>query len=333
MHSISFFAVLALAFSCTLALDITLDQQWKTWKDTNNKRYSDVEEYARRIIWESNLKKVVEHNLKADLGIHTYWLEMNKFADMTVAEFSKKTNRYNAARHVEDSQNYRTFTFNPKVKVPDTVDWRTKGYVTPVKTQADCEACWAFSAIGAIEGQNFNATGKLVSYSAQQLVDCSDSQGNMGCVGGLVHQVFDYIKAVGGLESEDSYPYEDDSNRCRFNVTKAAVKVSGYTNITAKDENALQQAVATIGPISVNIDSNHPGFQLYKGGVYHQLFCSEIHLDRSLLVVGYGNDTGKDYWLVKNSWGTTWGEQGYIRMTRNKKNECGIATAASYPLL
>jgi len=149
------------------------------------------------------------------------------------------------------------------------IDWRTKGFVTPVKQQAECGSDWAFSAIGAIEGQNFNATGKLISFSVQQLVDCSDSQGNMGCVGGLVHQVYDYIKTVGGLESEDTYPYEDDSNRCRFNLTKVAVKVTGYTNITAKDESALQQAVATIGPISVNIDSSHTSFQLYKsGGMY-----------------------------------------------------------------
>ena len=135
-----------------------------------------------------------------------------------------------------------------------------------MKNQADCEACWAFAAIGAIEGQYFNTSGKLISFAAQQLVDCAGPQGGLGCVGGFAYNAFNYINATGGLEAEDSYPYEDDDNRCRFNQSKVVVKVTGYTNLTAKDENALQQAVATIGPISVAIDSNHDSFQLYKSG-------------------------------------------------------------------
>lgn len=179
------------------------------------------------------------------------------------------------------------FKYDPNLQVPDTVgryqyqktqlfieefvdwfviDWRDKGYVTPVKTQGQCEACWAFSGLGAIEGQYFNATGKLISFSAQQLVDCAGPQGGLGCVGGFAFQAYDHIQAVGGVEAEDSYPYEDDDNRCRFNATKVVAKITGYTNITTKDENALQQAVATIGPISVAVDSSHTSFQLYKSG-------------------------------------------------------------------
>jgi len=185
------------------------------------------------------------------------------------------------------------FTYDPNLKVPDTVgmyqyqeillmyrrilliffiDWRDKGYVTPVKNQGQCEACWAFAALGAIEGQYFNATGKLVSFAAQQLVDCAGEEGGLGCVGGFAYNGFDYAKAVGGVEAEDSYPYEDDDNKCRFDVTKALAKVTGYTNITSKDENALQQAVATIGPITVAVDSSHPSFQLYKSGSMYLLF-------------------------------------------------------------
>lgn len=138
-----------------------------------------------------------------------------------------------------------------------------------MKDQGECEACWAFSAIGAIEGQYFNASGKLISFSAQQIVDCGGPQGGLGCVGGYAYTAFNYINAIGGLEAEDSYPYEDDDNRCRFNLSQVAVKVTGYTNLTAKDESALQQAVATIGPITVAIDSSHDSFQLYKsGGMY-----------------------------------------------------------------
>ena len=158
-----------------------------------------------------------------------------------------------------------------------------------------------------------------MSYSAQQLVDCAGPQGGLGCVGGFAFAAYDYIKAIGGLETEDAYPYEDDDNRCRFNGTKVVAKVTSYTNVTKKDENALQQAVATIGPdrssyrfqpSSISIIQKWwlvflLRFHLLLSSesfclVYHQLFCSENVLDRSLLVVGYGTDTGKDFWLVKN---------------------------------
>jgi cathepsin L len=333
MHSTSIFVVFALTFSCALAYGVETDEEWNLWKKTYNKQYSRSGELTRRLIWEQNLRTVKEHNLEADRGTYTYWLGMNQYADKTVNEFSSLMKTYYSMNEGKRGQTRSIFTYDPNLKVPDTVDWRDKGYVTPVKNQGQCEACWAFAALGAIEGQYFNATGKLVSFAAQQLVDCAGEEGGLGCVGGFAYNGFDYAKAVGGVEAEDSYPYEDDDNKCRFDVTKALAKVTGYTNITSKDENALQQAVATIGPITVAIDSSHPSFQLYKSGIYHQLFCSEKVLDRSLLVVGYGIDSGKDYWLVKNSWGTEWGEQGYIRMTRNKHNECGIATAASYPIV
>jgi cathepsin L len=299
MQSISIL-VLALAFSCTLALDVTLDHQWKLWKETNNKRYVNAEEHVRRAIWESNLKKVQEHNLKADLGVHTYWLGMNKYADMTIGEFAKVMNGHKVTMRGERSGHRRTFTFNPSLKLPDTVDWRDKGYVTPVKDQRECGSDWAFAAAGALEGQHFNATGKLISLSVQQLVDCSNQQGNQGCVNGSASQAFEYIKENNGIEDEDSYPYENIDYKCRFNASKIVATDTGFTYIKSKDEDALQQAVATIGPISIAIDSNHPAFQLYKSGVYHQAFCSEKVLDRAMLVVGYGTDTGKEFWLVKN---------------------------------
>ncbi|CAF3576687.1 unnamed protein product [Rotaria sp. Silwood1] len=333
MQSISVFAILVLASSCTLALDVTLNQHWKLWKEANNKRYSDAEEHFRRATWESNLKNVQEHNLQADLGVHTYWLGMNKFADLTVTEFAKMMKNYNIEIRSQHNKGRHEFTRNPTVKLPDTVDWRDKGYVTPVKEQGQCTSDWAFSATGSLEGQHFNATGKLVSLSEQNLVDCSDKQGNMGCVGGEVDQAFQYIKDNGGIDTEDSYPYEDDDNQCRFKVENVGATVTGFINIQSKNESALQEAVATIGPISAAIDASHNSFQLYKHGVYHEPFCSQIHLNLAVLVVGYGTDSGKDYWLVKNSWGVNWGDQGYIKMTRNKRNECGIATSASYPLV
>jgi cathepsin L len=333
MQSISVLAVLALAFSCTLAFDVKLDQHWKLWKEANNKQYSVAEETIRRGIWESNLNKVQEHNLEADLGVHTFWLGMNAYADMTIGEFVKQMNGYNVTMRGERNTHRHSFTFNPSVKLPDTVDWRTEGYVTPVKDQGQCGSCWAFSATGSLEGQHFKATKNLVSLSEQNLVDCSTKQGNMGCNGGLMDYAFEYIKANNGIDTEPSYPYEARDGTCRFKSADVGATDTGYTDIASKDENALQQAVATVGPISVAIDASHSSFQLYKRGVYNEKRCSQTQLDHGVLAVGYGVEGSKDYWLVKNSWGTSWGDKGYIMMSRNDKNQCGIATASSYPLV
>jgi cathepsin L len=279
------------------------------------------------------LKLVQKHNYEADLGVHTFWLGMNKYADMSTAEFVKVMNGYNVTMRGQREQHRHSFVYNPSLKLPDTVDWRDKGYVTPIKDQGQCGSCWAFSSTGALEGQHFAATGKLVSLSEQNLVDCSGSQGNMGCNGGLMDQAVEYIKVNNGIDTEDSYPYEAVDDQCRFSASNVGATDTGFTDITSKDEQALQQAVATVGPISVAIDASHSSFQLYKHGVYNEVFCSQVRLDHGVLAVGYGTDSGKDYWLVKNSWGEGWGDQGYIKMSRNKHNQCGIATAASYPLV
>jgi cathepsin L len=332
MQSVSVLAVFALAVSCTLALDATLNQNWNLWKQVNNKLYSGAEEEVRRATWESNLKLVQKHNLEADLGAKTYWLGMNKFADLTSTEFSRMMNGYNASMSGSRRRG-QTFVPNPVGDLPDTVDWRDKGYVTGVKDQGQCGSCWAFSSTGSLEGQTFKSTGKLISLSEQNLVDCSGKQGNMGCNGGLMDQAFEYIKENNGIDTEVSYPYEAVDDTCRFKAADVGATDTGFTDIKSKDESDLQNAVATVGPISVAIDASHASFQLYKKGIYSELFCSQTRLDHGVLAVGYGTDSGKDYWLVKNSWGANWGDEGYIKMTRNKRNQCGIATAASYPIV
>merc|ERR1719168_57146 len=223
-------------------------------------------------------------------------------------------------------------------KLNKTVDWRQKGYVTEVKNQAHCGSCWAFSATGSMEGAHFKATGKLVSLSEQNLVDCSRKEHNMGCLGGLMDNAFKYVIANHGIDTEASYPYNATTGKtCKYNSTDVGATISSFKDIPRNSEMDLQKASATVGPISVGIDAHLPTFHFYKSGVYHDPKCSSVHLDHGVLVVGYGteqsNGKGKDYWLVKNSWGETWGEKGYIKMARNKKNACGVASQASYPVV
>lgn len=225
-----------------------------------------------------------------------------------------------------------TFISTAHVTLPHHVDWREKGAVTAVKDQGHCGSCWAFSAVGALEGQHFRKTGALVSLSEQNLVDCSKKYGNNGCNGGMMDNAFRYVKSNKGIDTEISYPYEGIEDSCHFNPKNVGATDSGYVNLPSGNEEKLMNAVATMGPVSVAIDASQESFQFYAEGTYVEPQCDSVSLDHGVLVVGYGTDEqGQDYWLVKNSWGTSWGDKGYIKMARNMDNQCGIATQASYP--
>jgi len=256
---------------------------------------------------------------------------MNKYGDMTIKEFVKQMNGIDLSLNLSFVGTCDQFVAPPNFKRPDSVDWRTKGYVTPIKDQAQCGSCWAFSTTGSLEGQHFAKTGQLVSLSEQNLVDCSKAQGNFGCSGGLMDNAFKYIKVNNGIDTEASYTYEAKDGTCRFKSASVGATDTGCKDVKQLSEDDLQDAIATVGPVSVAIDAAHSSFQLYKSGVYNEAACSQQALDHGVLAVGYDSTGGQDYYIVKNSWGTSWGNQGYIYMSRNKNNQCGIATLASYP--
>ena len=169
----------------------------------------------------------------------------------------------------------------------------------------------------------------LKSFSEQNMIDCDHK--NNGCKGGWPANVFEYLENH-GIHRDSIYPYEAKDNTCRFNMSKPWYTTYNWDRVTpAFDENAVQQAVATVGPVSAVIDASRYTFQLYSSGVYDDPYCISRNIDHAIAIVGYGNLNSKDYWIVKNSWGTSWGQQGYILMSRNKNNQCGIAYYVSYP--
>ncbi|XP_059159055.1 procathepsin L-like [Physella acuta] len=306
-----------------------LDSQWAKFKATYKKNYKDPrEEIMRRKIWETNLQRIEQHNAKYEKGEYSYYLGVNKYTDMNEQEFSETMNGY---RRSNKNKHSNLLHVAGDVKdLPDEVDWRTEGYVTDVKDQGVCGSCWAFATTGAVEGQNFKKTGTLTSLSEQNLVDCSGKFGNNGCNGGLMPYAYEYIKENDGIDTEASYPYEGVESFCRFQPSNVGANVTGYIEVRYEDEDALQDAVANVGPVSVAIHVTSK-FQQYSGGVFYDTDCNPDLVDHAVLVVGYGTYQGDEYWLVKNSWGESWGIKGYIMMARNKNNHCGIATAASYP--
>lgn len=320
-----------------------IKDEWLAFKAEHRKVYkSDVEENFRLKILLENRHKVAKHNAQYEMGNRTFKLKVNKYSDMLHQEFVHTFNGFNKSTNHLLRQQLKiegaTFIEPMNIQLPGTVDWRKKGLVTAVKDQGHCGSCWAFSSTGALEGQHFRKSGILVSLSEQNLVDCSGKYGNNGCEGGLMDQAFQYIKDNHGLDTEKSYPYEAEDDKCRYSKSNKGADDKGFVDIPQGDEDKLKAAVATIGPVSVAIDASHETFQLYSEGVYYEPECSSDQLDHGVLVVGYGTEEDKDgnpqdYWLVKNSWGETWGEKGYIKMARNRDNHCGIASSASYPLV
>lgn len=294
-------------------------------------KFESGEEFTRRLqIFADNFDLIEKHNSED----HTYKLGVNKFAHMTHSEWIDYVHlggtrppslRRNAARvHAAPA--------DPS-KLASSVDWTTAGAVTGVKDQGSCGSCWSFSTTGSLEGAYYLKYGKLLSFSEQELTSCDTA--NLGCNGGWMDTAFETIQSWGGITTEDQYPYTSgggSTGTCKTtgytNVAEAAPK--SYTDVQTGSVTALESAVAQ-QPVSIAIQANQIAFQLYKSGVLTGK-CG-TNLDHGVLAVGYGTDNGVDYWKVKNSWGPSWGESGYIRIEKSSSDLCGVLDAPSYPNL
>ncbi|XP_039032959.1 zingipain-2-like isoform X2 [Hibiscus syriacus] len=303
-----------------------ISQLFESWCDQHGKTYSSVEEKSYRLsVFQDNYAFVTQHN---DMSNSSYSLALNALADLTNHEFKASRLGLSAAAIEFRRPNLR----EPDLvrDIPASLDWRNKGAVTHVKDQAS--ACWAFAATGAMEGVNEIVTGSLVSLSEQELVDC-DRTYNTGCEGGLMDYAYQFVIDNHGIDTEQDYPYQGRQKTCnKHKINQQVVTIDDYADVPMNNEKQLLQAVAT-QPVSVGICGSERAFQLYSKGIFTGP-CS-TSLDHAVLIVGYGSENGLDYWIVKNSWGSRWGMNGYIHMIRNSGNSegvCGINMLASYPI-
>ncbi|KAF8705761.1 hypothetical protein HU200_030964 [Digitaria exilis] len=311
-----------------------LMELFEQWLSRHGKAYASLEEKLRRFeVFRDNLHHIDETNRQ----VSSYWLGLNEFADLTHDEF--KATHLGVISMPDEQQTIKTtskaFRYEQvdASSLPKSVDWRKKGAVTGVKNQGQCGSCWAFSTVAAVEGINQIVTGNLTALSEQQLIDCA-TDGNHGCNGGIMDNAFSYIAHNGGLRTEEAYPYLMEEGSCHHrrrseeedDDEQVVVTISGYEDVPRNNEQALLKALAH-QPVSVAIEASGRSFQFYAGGVFDGP-CGTM-LDHGVAAVGYDRDSI----IVKNSWGPTWGEKGYIRMRRGtgkRHGLCGINKMASH---
>lgn len=324
-----------------LDFDFEIAKQHELWMAEYGRVYKDEAEKARRLeIFKENIKYIEDFN---NAGSHKFTLGVNQFADLTHEEFV--ANYINGVpRQAEIIDESAVMSFKDETNVtervniyalPTSVDWRAQGAVSPVKNQgAKCGSCWAFAAAAAVESLHKIKKGVLYDLSPQQLVDCNWS--NFGCRGGWPRDAYDYIKKNGGLTTWTNYPYTAVNGNCNmFKASQSVATVSGFKRVPP-NEKELMSAVAE-SPVTVVIDANSTNFQFYKKGTIFHGSCTTAQ-NHVVVVVGYSDtDPSDKYWIVRNSWGSSWGDGGYILMEKDVASApyglCGITMHATRPTL
>ncbi|CAK70375.1 unnamed protein product (macronuclear) [Paramecium tetraurelia] len=304
---------------------LTLEGQFSSWKQLHGKRYSDFEEVHRFSVFAQNLAVVMEHNSKFELGQETFTLGMNQYADLTPEEF--QASFLTLKTKVQDRKNVKSYS---GLSFPDTVDWKDG---LTVKNQGSCGSCWAFAAAAAIEAGFQHHKKNKVNISEQEFVDCTTEKlgyESQGCNGGWMDDAFDYTVNY-GVTTEEEYPYKGVDQPCPSGFKKKHF-ISSFVDVEPLSSDALHEAIAKT-PVAVAIKADGILFQLYSGGVYSRSCTAKTidDLNHGVLAVGYA----KDSYTIKNSWGASWGEKGYMRLglVAAKEGQCGIHWVPSYPVL
>lgn len=318
-------------------LRLGAEHHFSLFKRKFGKSYASDEEQDRRFkIFKANMRRALRHQSFDPSAIHG----VTEFSDLTPSEFRKAfLGLRGDHRRLRLPVDANQAPILPTENLPTDFDWRQRGAVTPVKNQGSCGSCWSFSTTGALEGANFLATGQLVSLSEQQLVDCDhecdpeeDVSCDSGCNGGLMNSALEYTLKAGGLMREQDYPYTGtDRGTCKFDKSKIAASVANFS-VVSLDEDQIAANLVKNGPLAIAI--NAVFMQTYIGGVSCPFICSK-RLDHGVLLVGYGSAgyapirmRDKDYWIIKNSWGQNWGENGFYRICRGR-NICGVDSLVS----
>ncbi|OHS93105.1 Digestive cysteine proteinase 1 [Tritrichomonas foetus] len=295
------------------------------WMRNNNHFYTGDEYHFRLGLYLTHSRWVQEYNKQT----RSFTVGVNKFSAYTPSEYRALLGYRQKPQNSKQKSGMKDIDLSKMMKkndaVPEELDWRQKGVVNKIKDQGSCGSCWAFSAIATAESSYAHKYGTLYSLSEQNLVDCTyDAH---GCSGGWPGSGLDraIFYQQGHFNSEEDYPYEGVDGACRWNPDKPIGFVDFYVGVNVDDEEDLKTKVAILGVASVAIDAGNQPFMSYTGGIFDNPECSSIFLDHAVAAVGYGAENGVEYWIVRNSWGTDWGEEGYIRMSRNKNNQCGIA--------
>jgi len=302
------------------------------WAALHGKVYNgDSETAAREAVYNTNVEWIEANNEDGTKG-------PSMFMDMSREEFAEQMLTLQPAQKSEAMPYLGRFERTGAV-LPDAVDWVEQGAVSAVKNQGTCGSCWAFSTVGSLEGRAQIATGTLQEFSEQQFVDCDTAGDDAGCKGGLMDNAFTYLMQSKGACTEDSYPYVGKSRKATCEIDSCTIglpasQVTGFQDVE-QSADAFREALSH-GPVSVAIEADTV-FQFYFGGIITSGFCG-AKLDHGVLAVGYGTDKGVDYWKVKNSWGGSWGEKGFVRMSadakKSGKGQCGILSGPpSYPVI